>query len=164
MILRTLALLGGLTGAFGASQYPEFYQQYYQRLSGAVDELRVISSAFDTSARLAGKTREEALRDIRGTQVADDMRETIADSLVRYDRLSRDLAVLESAPVGQRLVQPWRMRDTKLVQRTWEAYEPGVPVTTEGFLATGTGFLIGWAVIAGVLSLLLSPFRRLRRA
>ena len=39
MILRALTLAAGLTGAAGASQFPEFSQQYVQRLGGAVDEL-----------------------------------------------------------------------------------------------------------------------------
>ena len=42
MILRTMALAAGLTGAATLSQFPEFSQQYTQRLGGAVDELSAI--------------------------------------------------------------------------------------------------------------------------
>lgn len=39
MIGRVLALAGGLSGAVGLSQFPEFSQQYLQRLAGQVDAL-----------------------------------------------------------------------------------------------------------------------------
>ena len=38
-MIRTLTLAGALAGAVSLSQFPEFSQQYLQRLSGAVDEL-----------------------------------------------------------------------------------------------------------------------------
>ena len=37
MILRVLAVAAGLAGAGTLSQFPEFSQQYVQRLGGAVD-------------------------------------------------------------------------------------------------------------------------------
>ena len=59
--MRILALAGGIAGAVALSQFPEFSQQYVQRLSGAVDELRAVTFAFDTAAKVGGLSREEAL-------------------------------------------------------------------------------------------------------
>ena len=50
MILRALTLAGGLTGAAVSSQFPEFSQQYTQRLGGAVDALAVVVADFDAMA------------------------------------------------------------------------------------------------------------------
>ena len=52
-------MAGGIAGAVALSQFPEFSQQYLQRLSGAVDELKAITVAFDLSARVAGLSRED---------------------------------------------------------------------------------------------------------
>ena len=37
---RALSVLGGLALGFGFAQFPEYAQQYEQRLGGAVDEVR----------------------------------------------------------------------------------------------------------------------------
>ena len=44
---RMLATIGGLGLAVTMSQFPEYAQQYTQRLGGAVDELRVVTEDFD---------------------------------------------------------------------------------------------------------------------
>ena len=59
-MIRILAMAGGLAGAMALSQFPEFSQQYMQRMAGAVDELRGVVLAFDQSASQAGLTRAEA--------------------------------------------------------------------------------------------------------
>jgi len=43
--MRILATAGGIAGAVALSQFPEFSQQYVQRLSGATDELRAVTVA-----------------------------------------------------------------------------------------------------------------------
>ena len=58
---RSLGLVGGLALGVALSQFPEYAQQYTQRLGGAVDELRVITSDFDRAAAQSGLTREQAL-------------------------------------------------------------------------------------------------------
>ena len=57
MIFRTLALFGGIAGSVSLSQFPEFSQQYLQRLGGAVDELSATVEAVDKSAAETGATR-----------------------------------------------------------------------------------------------------------
>ncbi|MEM9851772.1 MAG: DUF2937 family protein, partial [Pseudomonadota bacterium] len=49
-------LAGGCAMLCATSQFPEFSQQYVQRLGGAVDELRRVAADFDASARAAGLT------------------------------------------------------------------------------------------------------------
>ena len=56
-MLKFLAIAGGLAGAAGLSQYPEFSQQYTQRLGGQVDALSEVVADFEASAMRSGLTR-----------------------------------------------------------------------------------------------------------
>ncbi len=157
---RFLAMIAGVAGAIGLSQFPEFSQQYVQRLSGAVDELRVVVISFDAGAAAAGLTREEALKELSGTPLQDSLRDTIGDSVTRYERLNADLTALGGKDALSRLAQVWRFADRNLAERTWAAFRPAVPVTWDGALCAGIGFAGGWLALSLILGLILRPFRR----
>lgn len=163
MIGRTVALAGGLIGAMGLSQFPEFSQQYRQRLGGAVDELRVVVADFDTSAAGAGLTREEALAQMVGTAFLEaralDMRRVFA----RSERLSADLAALEGAGPFLRLYEVGRFHDSFILARAWEAYRPALPLTFEGLVMAGMGALAGFGGVRLVFGAVSGLFTRLRR-
>ena len=61
MVRRFIAGAGGAALAVMLSQFPEYAQQYTQRLGGAVDELRVITEDFDRAAEAGGLNRAEAI-------------------------------------------------------------------------------------------------------
>lgn len=161
---RTLGVLGGLCLAVAMSQFPEYAQQYTQRLGGAVDELRIITEEFDASALVGGLTRQQAL----------DRFETSPDSFIkgrgdsmeatfrRYDLLRATLAEVEGADAIERLRNLPAYVDTEIGGRTLENFKPAVPVTVEGFLYAGLGFLVGYGVVSACVSLLMLPFRRRR--
>ncbi|OYW57848.1 MAG: hypothetical protein B7Z10_02550 [Rhodobacterales bacterium 32-66-7] len=160
MIGRLLALAGGLSGAVALSQFPEFSQQYLQRLAGQVDALARVEADFDRTATRAGLTREVALDEL-GTegfsgQHAADLRATFA----RAEGLREDLIMLRVAGIYERLVMPHRMADRELLRATWADFVPAVPVSLAGFICAGIGYLAGWGLVAGLLSLLRWPFRR----
>lgn len=158
-MIRALALAGGLAGAVGLSQFPEFSQQYLQRLGGQADALSAVVSAFDQSATGAGLTREAALADLTGSTFREahqgDMRATID----RAERVGADLALLRAASPLERLALPHRFRDAETLQATWSDFRPAVPVTSEGFIAAALGFVAGWAAVALVLRFAAAPFR-----
>lgn len=158
--MRVLALVAGLAGAVALSQFPEFSQQYLQRLGGQADALTAVATAFDASATAAGLTREAALANLSaGTfQVAHqaDMRETLA----RAGRVGSDLALLRAASPLERLALPQRFRDVETLQATWADFHPAVPVTADGMISAGIGFLLGYGLMAGLIALILAPFRR----
>lgn len=163
MVIRTLALAGGIAGALALSQFPEFSQQYLQRLSGALDELRPVVAAFDATARATGLDRDAALEQVRGNPVADELRRSMAASIAREERLSADYDSLRAAGPVERLAQPWHFRDSALVQATWNDFRPAVPVTAAGLACAGLGFLAGWLAVAlplGALRRLLFGRRR----
>ncbi|ROT96292.1 DUF2937 family protein [Histidinibacterium lentulum] len=162
MILRLLAMTGGLAGAAGLSQYPEFAQQYTQRLAGQVDALGAVVSDFDATAARSGLTREAALAQMTGTAFLEDRQADMGRAIRRHGTLSEALEQLEAASPMERLVMPHRMADPETFAGTWSAYVPAVPLSAPGAVSAAAGYAGGWA-IAGLLGwLLAAPFRRRR--
>lgn len=163
---RVLSLLAGLGLGIALSQFPEFSKQYEQRLGGAVDELRTISDNFDAAAARAGLDRNQALATFSASNspfLASQGSDTAA-TLVRYDRLKAYLATLENAGFVSRLVDFAQYYDPEIGARTLSVYKPAIPVTADGFIYAGAGFVSGYAMILALLALLGRPFRRNRRA
>lgn len=148
MILRTLALAGGICAGVGASQFPEYSQQYLQRLAGATEALGSVVADFDASAAAEGLSREAALESMSGTAFVErrqaDMRHTIA----RYHQMSFYLADLRSSTALSRLMSAHRFTDAELSRDTWEDFKPAIPVTIEGIGFAAGGFLGGYVLIS----------------
>ena len=162
-MIRVLCLIGGLAGAAGLSQFPEFSQQYLQRLNGQVEALTIEVKKFDASALAAGLGREEALQDLSGTDFRDYHQADMRAMFARHARLRENLQILQDASPMQRLVLPHRMADGPTVQDVWADFVPAVPVSMAGVTAAGVGFLGGWVALAMLLALITSPLRRRRR-
>ncbi|MEZ5796263.1 MAG: DUF2937 family protein [Paracoccaceae bacterium] len=160
MFGRMLALAGGVAGAVGLSQFPEFSQQYLQRLAGQVDAYSQIEAEFDASAAKAGLTRDDALAALGTEGFAGLHAADLSAAFARAAALRSDLAMLREAGVYERLVLPHRMADRGLLQATWQDFAPAVPVTLTGLACAGLGLLAGWLAVGGLLALLARPFRR----
>ncbi|UWP99202.1 DUF2937 family protein [Aliiroseovarius crassostreae] len=159
-MIRAITMAGGLAGAVGLSQFPEFSQQYLQRLSGARTELMVIAKGFDFAAEAAGYTHEEALAKMSGSEFQNDLRDQMAGNLARFDRLEAAYTSLKQTEPLMRLTKLWHFRDTDLVQDTWDEFRPAVPVTADGLISAGIGFVGGWLILSLVLGVITMPFRR----
>ena len=161
-IAKALCLAGAFAGGGALSQYPEFAQQYTQRLAGQVDALAEVVADFDASALDAGLTRTQALDQLTGSEFLDarqaDMRETFARHVV----LTATLADLRNASALGRVQLIHRLNDKQTLQNTWADFQPAVPVTAAGAVTGGAGFLGGWTLTALLLSLLKLPFGRKR--
>ncbi|SFR34655.1 Protein of unknown function [Yoonia tamlensis] len=162
-MIKIFSLAAGLATGALCSQVPEFSQQYLQRLGGQVDALTAVVLDFDASALASGLGREEALAQLSGAAFLDarqvDMRATFA----RHARLSDHLLTLRAATPMQRMMMPHRMTDVATFQATWADFTPALPISTAGAVATGSGFIGGWALVGAVLSLIALPFRRGQR-
>jgi Protein of unknown function (DUF2937). len=160
-IARIVAFGFGLLGGVLASQLPEFSQQYRQRLGGSIDELTRLLQRFDEDAKSNGETRESAILRLRGN--ADDLvsRQGVAMQ-ANVERLSRLEAhrreMIAAGPFG-RMALMARDGDTDVLEATYGDFEPAVPVTEEGIVAAGFGFVTAW----GCLLLLAGFIRSLRR-
>ena len=161
MIFRVIAVTGGLACAAGLSQFPEYSQQYTQRLSGAVDELSAVVAQFDTDAASLGLSRDEALAELSlGSRMGQARAQSMGQVLERHARLSADLAVLREATVVQKALKPLHFSDSDVARAAWADFKPAVPVTPEGAGFAGVGFLAGYGLLAGVMAGLGRVFRR----
>ena len=161
-MLRLVALLGGLAGAAGMSQFPEYSQQYTQRLAGAVDELRVVVEDFDASAAAAGLTRDEALAELSGSAFLDRRQADMTRVIHRYERLDANLSAYAEAGPFARLGLTPQVADSEIAAKAWADFKPAVPLTVEGVGFAGIGYTGGWLVLAGLWAILRAPFRRRR--
>ena len=162
MLRRLIAGIGGIALATTLSQFPEYAQQYTQRLGGAVDELRVITEEFDRAAQAGGLDRQAALERYNASN--DDFLAGRGNSMTatieRYEMLATTLAEIEGAGPVERLQSLPAFLDTDIGRRTLEAYKPAMPVTMEGILYAGGGFILGYLVLSGLVSFAAMPFRR----
>ena len=160
MIGRTIVLAGGLAGAASLSQFPEFSQQYTQRLGGAVDELSRVVADFDADAAEVGLSREAALVDLaQGGQMGAQRADTMVGTIERHRRLSEDLVAIRSVGPFTRAAQAGRFTDTEIAKAAWADYKPALPLTFEG----GVFAAFGFAVFGLFFSVLVSALRRLYR-
>lgn len=165
MIGRTLTLAGGLAGAAGLSQFPEYSQQYTQRLGGAVDELSRVVADFDASAAALGLNREAALDQMTGTEFVERRRADMTRTLARYERLTADLSALQSAGPFTRAYRIAHFDDTEIARRAAQSFKPAVPLTFEGLSFAAIGLVLGSLAIGllrDLLGLITAPFRRRR--
>lgn len=160
MILRTLALIGGLIGGGAASQFPEYAQQYTQRLGGAVDALGEVVADFDASAAAEGLTRDQALAEMHGTDFIERRRADMVRTFDRYNQLQDDLAVLEYSGPFMRAYHATRLTDDDVAQAALASFEPAVPVNFAGVVFASSGFAAGFLAILAAFRVLIWPFRR----
>ncbi|SPF78439.1 DUF2937 family protein [Pseudoprimorskyibacter insulae] len=165
MIFRALTFVAGLTGAAGLSQFPEFSQQYAQRLGGAVDELTRVVADFDADAAKLGLSRAAALVDMAGSnsQMAVSRAQTMAQTIDRRDALAADLAALQGAGPFTRASLMQHMTDPEIASRALEVYKPALPLTFEGLSFGGVGFALGAMALALLRRMLAMPAHLLRR-
>jgi hypothetical protein len=159
---RIAGVIGGIALAIVLSQFPEYAQQYAQRLGGAVDELRIITEDFDKAATEAGLTREQALArySATGDRFIEGRGLSMAQTLARYEKLGADLVLIRSAGPLDRVMLLPRFLDSDVGAKALADYKPAVPVTIEGLAWAGAGFVIGYLIVATLFRLILLPFRR----
>lgn len=162
---RAIASVAGLGLALVLSQFPEYAQQYTQRLGGAVDELRVITEDFDRAALAGGLDRAAALERYNASN--DDFLAGRGTSMTatfqRYEQLSAMLAEVEGADAVGRFQALPAYLDSDIGQRTLANYRPAVPVTMEGILYAGAGFILGYLILSSLWRFCALPVQRWRR-
>lgn len=162
---RMIAGIGGVGLAMVLSQFPEYAQQYTQRLGGAVDELRIITEDFDRAAIAGGLDRQAALQRYNASN--DDFLAGRGTSMTatfqRYEQLSTTLTRIEDAGPVERFQALPAYLDTDIGRRTLENYRPAIPVTMEGILYAGAGFVLGYLVLSGLWRFFSLPFKWKRR-
>ncbi|KKB77735.1 hypothetical protein VW35_13760 [Devosia soli] len=161
---RMLAGVGGVGLAVMLSQFPEYAQQYTQRLGGAVDELRVITEDFDRAADQSGLDRAGALDRYEASSdtFLSDRGRSMQRTFQRYEELSETLTRISGADMVERFKNLPAYLDSDIGRRTLENYKPAVPVTIEGILYAGAGFLLGFLSLSALFKVFSMPFRKRR--
>lgn len=160
MIFRAFTLVVGLTGAFGAAQFPAYSQQYMQRLGGAVDALQQVVADFDASATAEGLSRTEALEQMRGTPFVERRRTDMIRTFERHDQLRADLAVLHGKGPFMRAYRAGHLTDAEISARAWQAFQPALPLTLTTLLFAAIGFTVALFALGLLRALLRWPLRR----
>ncbi len=159
---KTLALFGGIVGAVLLSQFPEFSQQYVQRLGGAVAELSRLIDSYDADAAKVGLSREEALVQQASGGAFGEMRaKNMAATFRRYDDLRSSLWVLQDATAFERALHVFHLRDTDVARDALAAFRLGVPLNLGGAAFAGMGFFAGWCGVRLGFGLLLGVVRHI---
>ena len=158
---RMLATVGGLALGLCFSQFPEYAQQYEQRLGGAVDELRAITTEFDNAAQQAGLSRQQAFSRYEASPDSFLAGRGVSMQTVfaRYDELSADLADLQGASPLQRVEHLGQYLDSDVGARALANYKPAVPVTLEGLAWGLAGLVLGYFALYPLLGFLTLPLR-----
>ncbi len=153
-------LLAGLVLAAGLSQFPEFSQQYTQRVGGAYFELKTVADGFRADAAASDKSVDQAIAEYRaaGTKFFDDRANSVQAVMTREAFLRHHYAVLVHGNGYAQLVEFLRARDIDMTKATLEIFKPAMPLTFEGLAHAALGFLAGFGLLqfGGV-------FRRKRR-
>ena len=162
---RIIAGIGGVALATALSQFPEYAQQYTQRLGGAVDELRVITEDFDRAAAVGGLDRPAALARYNASndEFLAGRGTSMTATFQRYDELNTTLTRIQGAGPVERFQSLPAYLDTDIGQRTLENYRPAVPVTMEGILYAGGGFILGYLLLSGLWRFGAMPFKSMAK-
>ncbi|WP_029059492.1 DUF2937 family protein [Stappia stellulata] len=143
MIFRTLVLGVAVVSGATTSQLPEFAQQYRQRMGGAIDALSQVVSDFREDAARNGLSAQEAIERLSSAQdpLVALRGQRMEQSIDRLAVLTRQRAALQQAGPFARLGILASDIDPQLASATYDDFEPAVPVTMEGAVAAGGGFL-----------------------
>jgi hypothetical protein len=154
MILNRIALFFAFVFGFASTQAPEFWQQYEQRLGGAIDELQAIVTQFDNNAAAQHLDEAQAIKRLEANsdplaqgQGAEEQR--IVDRLAR---LKKAQAAFHSTNVVSKWIALAENFDPTVAERAYAAYQPAVPTTSDGFISGLIGFVVGW-ILTHVISL-----------
>jgi hypothetical protein len=147
---KLVNIFGGVGLGVALSQFPEYSQQYVQRLGGAVDELKTVVSDFDQTAQSSGQTRSQALASMDSGDVFlqgrhDDMTRTIN----RYDYLNESYEILQPAGAFERLAYVRRFGDPQITKNAYADFQPAIPLSVDSILLLFGGYILGYGSLAG---------------
>ncbi len=160
MFKSIFPLIFGVIVAGSLSQFPEFAQQYTQRIGGAYAEIHAVADDLRADAARNGKTVAQAIAeyDAAGSSFFKDRGESIAQVIARESYLAAHYAALSNGSGIDQLIAFGRAPDIAIAQATLRIYRPAIPVTPTGGLHAALGFLAGYFLLRFPLM-----FRRRKR-
>ncbi|MEW6437470.1 MAG: DUF2937 family protein [Pseudomonadota bacterium] len=161
MIINRITLFFAFVFGFASTQAPEFWQQYEQRLGGAIDELAAIVSQFDTEAGAQHLNEAQAVARLEADAdpLAQGRGAEMQHLIDRLARLRKAQAAFNSPNVVSKWIALVETFDPTIAARAYEAYQPAVPTTPDGFISGLIGFVLG----GGLVHLIGLPIRHRKK-
>lgn len=161
MLARLANGLFAAAGAAAAAQFPAFYGQYLQNLSGRLAQVRADLAPVLDDARARGLSLGEYLA--RAEREGGELTGTLVAGYRSAHRALQRLenahtALSEAGPLDRPLVL-LRHLDWRIAGSAAEGFAPGLPLTAEGGAYALAGLLLG----LGLLWLLERPVALWRR-
>ncbi len=133
-----------VAGAVLFSQFPEFMQQYLQRLEGHLDEARLAVDRFRDAAAQSGMSLDQL---VAGAARNPDpsmgkLGAVVQAAVARVEELRASDTALRGASVATRPFVFLAHMDKGIARATLAIYRPAVPTTAEGLVYAGLGLVI----------------------
>jgi hypothetical protein len=161
MIIGRIALFFAFVFGFTATQAPEFWQQYQQRLGGAIDELAAIVGQFDKDATAQRLDESQAIDRLEENSdpLAQGRGVEMQHLVDRLAKLRHAAAAFNPPNVISKWIALAQTFDPTIAARAYEAYQPAIPTTPDGFISGIIGFVIG----GGLVHLIGLPIRHRKK-
>ena len=139
--ITTTLLLGALL-----SQFPEFYQQYLQRVGGQLDGIRLQISDLDHRAASVQSDRFQYIRRLleNGDPIVQNEGHNLARLLGRQIKLQRTFDDLNGSDPIWRSVRFAQHFNNDIAIPTLYSFRPAMPFTVEGAYYLSLGAFLGW--------------------
>lgn len=138
-------------------QAPAFFQQYLQRLSGGVDELKGIVATMDAAAKLHGKTLNLYISKFQSSSDVEISHQgkVMLGITERLSHLQEAQRALENAKPLSKPLQWIYHFDLATFKGTLSHFEPALELSIESLLWGITGIFFGLFLYLGVKRALL---------
>ena len=165
MIGRVLNGVASVAGAGAFAQFPEFFQQYVQRLGGRLDQARLDLDRILLDATTLGRTLEAYLEELltSGTTAA---RQAARRELERVDQTSDLQNAYDALTLAAPAERPFlfiKHFDADVAEETLSIFSPALPATGEGLVYAAAGLLVALCLMAGSEAGVKGARRQLRR-
>jgi len=136
---RVLCVLG----AVAFSQFPEFMQQYLQRLEGHLDEARLALERFKDLAAQSGMTLDQLVAGAAQNpdRTVGSLGDIVRAAALRVQELGSADQALRQASAWTRPFAFLRHLDWGIARATLSIYRPAVPTTAEGLVYAAAGMI-----------------------
>ena len=129
--------------AFGGgsvtSQFPEFYQQYAQRLGGHLDQAKLRLDEIAADAQTKGLTVEAYIQSFLDSEPHRLEGQRMQESFITVDRLTQAEEALKDASILEQPATFASYFDPALAEAVGAAFKPALPLTIEGIIYAITG-------------------------
>lgn len=154
-VVRLLDRLFAVAGAFLLSQFPQFLQQYSQRLAGHLAEINRHVSLIQENVALSGRSLQEYIHKFLSFSDGDVSRQgSLMEQVIeRQHQLSDAYIALQQATPFTRPFAFLAHFQTEVVKGTMVDFQPGFSFSAESCIYALIGMLIGYCFWSAIVRL-----------